>query len=1731
MASDLFDFSKYYKPMKANAEIQVDVSGIDLKSGASSETVNEDGTVDDVKMNEYVTNNVKYYVESIEICALNPLSTNDADKYQLKGAGTKIGYGDVLKFNVCTYIPESDEQVAHEEQQTGFIAVGYPASLLMENGAWEGPTTPNNLHNKPIEIELVSEQYTLDENTDGSVIRGYLIKQTSKPTTHKKSPRSLGQCKLYITIMPRYQRIVNESGDISQNFNFGNESFIRCAAACGIMNDGNVYVDGDRMAELLKNDPRIEMEYKTFKRLFNKIAKVANPNNIGLEITYYDDKYKVKNPLTYPSKKDYKKNYWKARADAISYNLMEEKCDFTKTTEDGIFKTRVSELGSMYMPWKSRVDNFIAKPPPGVTMDYDYLVADISEKNQSSTALIPNVADAFKAMYYDKKLLSDQFCDYYVSVFKGLRDRSLLLKLLPSKYKSKLNALVGDLLVEYHAGVDAVPKPPFLIDLAAVTTHLFCGLNKNRPQQWKQHDKAGSDYNVRQLEAFPRAISPIEGRVLYFDFTASPYQSDPNYHRGDVRLFQHTNTFKYEKDKNDIVMYAPWFQKYSKATTYSGTGTSLEKILNNNVIDSVRMTASEVERELLDVYNIWFNKYIVRNDKDDKDDPDVRTAEWSIVDPYNDLTDFKNAAGEDIEVNSDYYAAKVTINYVGNGDDKDPYEHIYYQVYLDDGHKGPGMYVFREVKDEKNNTVYYSCGTGNGNYDSDDIPDKTNTNTHNMGLAAFLNHTCKVINVLRTGKETFGVDLDDSPKLDGDYDVIKWDDCSVAPDNINYRHRGDYPSFKTDTDFGDSDCDIDYFCDKVELFGDIIEAMDTAITALCVYPYSWPVGIYQRSKLKTVKRNYDRLLDVIDKIKYYQQITAESVFENLSFIGDRVGSFEDPPLAVTAPARFILPVHMYKKVKKKYRNWLGLTRHKMVSRSIGVRWVEVRYIDTSVYSEYPPNDNELTNDIIIDEDAEVSTFVSDGITMIKLDFGKNLEETKNDLHIKSFTYATNGMLYFGNSFDSEFYYECAITSGSEIDSSPTTATAVTDWVAAGPDGKKEQVTKLGKVHVWGLKLPLEPTSESDELTKVTVNYKMPYIPYDNEIRNKSFVEYGAFDQSKYAVPMRGGDVDPDRLEGWRIFKNSTRRVQDMRPGLGIYDALSMLVAILRNAFGERRVRLVETIRSREDQSNICMGGAESEYLSWHNYGLSAKILILKEDLRSSIDEHGDDMLKLIDIAEAFTEACYYAKICPQPINVVWCGRLVMGANNFVWEFLPIGVHHKDAPKFREALIMQHDPVVEYGYVNVDAGGLAVDAVPEDKDAKYILRTSSGYKNAEIINGEHYVNPRFIVNFGTNEDLVLVNIAEYIKMIQLKLAAHGTTLTDRANMYDWKALNDQSYRQLVKYFGMIGNFSGAKSLIAGDFVEKYQNIVDQYYNESAVAFVQAMLGDHYKEIKIYVTNMGDGASYFMLHDGKLHMKVTECRPSYDPKSKDHFHSQKQTNPTSIERGRWIKGVFYKTYELETMDGVQLEYVSERPMISGFENDGTISGGDAYLLHSIMAAQIKRAYDELKESFENYAGQLMYDRFEDGPNYKLFEMLENEFGIIAAQDLMSFDKLRAMIYKDRINALADKTNDGTVLGAGANEEDRIGERDGVTGYGTGLTGTGDALSEDLTDTVGTYWESIFEKVVSNAQLSGVRKASLTREHVKETQRDQGIPLEKLYKMMTKGKGVSAKDILGR
>jgi len=73
----LFDFEHYYKEKTIKTDINLDVSDIPLKATPSSLATNDDGSIDDVNMNELVTNNVMYRITRLITGNAGELSAND----------------------------------------------------------------------------------------------------------------------------------------------------------------------------------------------------------------------------------------------------------------------------------------------------------------------------------------------------------------------------------------------------------------------------------------------------------------------------------------------------------------------------------------------------------------------------------------------------------------------------------------------------------------------------------------------------------------------------------------------------------------------------------------------------------------------------------------------------------------------------------------------------------------------------------------------------------------------------------------------------------------------------------------------------------------------------------------------------------------------------------------------------------------------------------------------------------------------------------------------------------------------------------------------------------------------------------------------------------------------------------------------------------------------------------------------------------------------------------------------------------------------------------------------------------------------------------------------------------------------------------------------------------------------------------------------------------------------
>ena len=880
----------------------------------------------------------------------------------------------------------------------------------------------------------------------------------------------------------------------------------------------------------------------------------------------------------------------------------------------------------------------------------------------------------------------------------------------------------------------------------------------------------------------------------------------------------------------------------------------------------------------------------------------------------------------------------------------------------------------------------------------------------------------------------------------GNYEIIAWKE-TVDLDTASWDSGKLF-----EAEFPDEWHDISQL--PYESYGialDVVDAMHDAYKQMCRAAAAQAIvlgatsAVLAAQALDDISDDLDELYDVCNKLTWYQRLVGESPFTNRSeipFEGNKtwLGSF---------PAHLAFPVEMYKRVRVRYRNWFGRIRHKWVKRSIGVRWAEVTFYDASVFGEYSQVDEEPSENTSFSSTYEITT--------------------EGDTAYIAFDDALPAA-----AVDAGYCSIVARGTGGQIN---IPATVMNDVMVSVPlDSLPAQIDEIVSV-----KTPLRPSQPDGSKEPITIQFKMPGLPYDSEIRKKAFVDYGSLSQSKTFESVRNAGIDTDRKEGWRVFHPSSSSIADVREGIGLHDKVAMLVSILKHEFGDSRVSLAETYRSMEDQQRMCSGGPESEFLSWHNYGLAAKILIMKNDGKTPMEKDDPDMKRLIQVARAFTECCSDG-VFGQPCNVVWCARLAIGASLFDWEFLPIGVNHKDAPQFRDMIIAQRDPVRELGYVDVDAAGYVVRRAPSS-DVPYVLSDSVALVNAEMHGGHRFMNPDNIRNYPHVDDIVLYDVKEYVNLIKLKMAANGTSKPASGSIYDWKTMNPESCAQLIRYYAMIGSVAASKSLLAGEFVERYLPIEEQFFNTSPIDYVKGMLGSHYEDIRICTTRDGD-STFITLHDGILHIKQLDAYPD-NPPTRFDMHKQQRVDREHVKWGSWHDGVFY------TEDERPVPYVaSDEPVIDGYVY-GEAVDGEALLLHQVLATKIHKKFQEIRKRFENFGGALMYDRVEDGPNAGMGDMLENEFGLIKAQDLVSFDDLESIV-----DNLLNSVNNGV----GNAQQSRI-----------------------MVD------GSIYEKVVNNAQIAGVRKASLTKEHLHVKDMPTPSDGKTLYELIQKGKGYMANDLI--
>lgn len=851
------------------------------------------------------------------------------------------------------------------------------------------------------------------------------------------------------------------------------------------------------------------------------------------------------------------------------------------------------------------------------------------------------------------------------------------------------------------------------------------------------------------------------------------------------------------------------------------------------------------------------------------------------------------------------------------------------------------------------------------------------------------------------------------------------------------------------------------------------------------------VGIMMQITGNEVRTLKGQIEETERKIKWYEKFTNESVFDNKEYLGSWVNN----GVEVVNPmhpdifsfdkklARLLLPVDFGVR-KKKVTN----KHNKVVTKKedIGIRWVDISFVDSATLDNHRASEEiqgtklSINKPIVITDIDRPSRQVS---STNSTDVNINVPSHGIADTVTNFTVTVSG---YTNTYYNGTYPAI------RLDDNNIRYTVI-------DSSKSPSLTISTGGIVESAIIPLAPTQPSDKRTQVRIDYSMPHLPTNNQLIKKIFQLYGPVDQSKFANRSRSGNYTvTTETEGFEIFPSTSKTIESMRSGIDVYNKVAFLMKLLITEFGESRVKLIETLRSVVDQDKLQLGGPSSVFLSWHNFGLGARIVIKSGNLVDSIEEGSSDFFRYMDIAETFIDACAVGYL-GTPCNVVWCAQLMTNPDIFSWEFLPIGTNHKDAWKYRDSVLNQRDPIKDYSYVNVDDNKMVVNAqAPTYKNTAFIRSNSSAYLNAIIINTKHYVSPFDIKNYPLPKNIVLKDIQEFLYLVKVKMDANGTKLTGDKNVRKWKNKNPHSYKQLVYYYGMTGNTANAIGLLSGEYVDQYEGTVVTSYSTDPIKFVKDYLGEsRYNSARIYIDTNADG-SYISLKTGRMTAPVLEIR-SIIPEGNGNTFLEKQAGQNNIEYGQYQKGVF-----IPKDDSRIVASTSSTPVISGYDYD--IATGefyavdeDAKMVHYMVAQQIFEEYSNVKSTFDKLNIKFMYDNFTSSANYGRTRTLENEYGIIDSQDIITIPQLRAM-YNRLVSKIA---GDGTVLGIGVNIEAQEGK---------------DRNEE----------QSVYEKLISNAQLSGARKAKLTKENIIMEDLKNDVTIEKVVKFIQKATDPDVKSI---
>ena len=230
-----------------------------------------------------------------------------------------------------------------------------------------------------------------------------------------------------------------------------------------------------------------------------------------------------------------------------------------------------------------------------------------------------------------------------------------------------------------------------------------------------------------------------------------------------------------------------------------------------------------------------------------------------------------------------------------------------------------------------------------------------------------------------------------------------------------------------------------------------------------------------------------------------------------------------------------------------------------------------------------------------------------------------------------------------------------------------------------------------------------------------------------------------------------------------------------------------------------------------------------------------------------------------------------------------------------------------------------------------------------------------------------------------------------------------------------------------------------------------------------------------------------ASYIKLSNGLI-TSVSLQSKSTHPESTDNAFGEQQIDRTSVEYGQYIDGVWVPEGSPKI-----ITFTSTSPVIDGYNEDGTITG-DAYELHIIVAVNLINEFNNIIKNFENLNIQFLHDSLLNSPNAGDFDTLENEFGVISTQDIIPLASLRDLYNINKINVKTDP--DGTLRG------------------------------------VGSTAETVYEKLVSTAQINGARLSVLSKEKPVIEPLEVKVDIDKIYKQLgssTQRRMPSIKDLL--